>query len=189
MNPFIEMLKTRRSAPPMTLDGPPPTAEQIETLLTIASRVPDHGKLARFRFILFEGAAREKAGDIVADVFERKHHKADAKQIEQERMRLIYAPLVIGVVSRAGPHEKIPEWEQILTAGAVCMELVVAANAMGFATIWLTEWYAYDREVLNRLGVGANERMAGFVHIGHNDAPREDRLRPVLAEITTRFGG
>ncbi|HEY1736501.1 MAG TPA: nitroreductase, partial [Methylovirgula sp.] len=68
-------------------------------------------------------------------------------------------------------------------------ELVVAANAMGFATIWLTEWYAYDREVLNRLGVGANERMAGFVHIGHNDAPREDRLRPVLAEITTRFGG
>ncbi len=188
MNPFIEMLKTRRSAPPMTLVGPPPTAEEIETLLTIASRIPDHGKLARFRFILFEGEARKKASDIVAEVFAAENPKADAKQIEAERKRLSYAPLVVGVVSSAGPHEKIPEWEQTLTAGAVCMALVVAANAMGFATIWLTEWYAYDRKVLDQFGLAPHERMAGFVHIGHNDAPREDRLRPVLADIVTRFG-
>lgn len=187
MNAMIDMLKTRRSAPPMTLTGPGPTAEELETLLTIASRVPDHGKLGRFRFILFEGAAREKAGDIVAEVFACAHPEADARQVEAERKRLAYAPLVVGVVSSAGPHEKIPEWEQILSAGAVCMSLVVAANALGFATIWLTEWYAYDRKVLNKFGLAPHERMAGFVHIGRNDVPREDRLRPVLAEIVTRF--
>jgi nitroreductase len=188
MNATIDMLKTRRSAPPMTMVGPGPTAEELETLLTVASRIPDHGKLARFRFIVFEGEARLKAGEIIAEVFAARNPGADENALAIERKRLALAPLVVAVVSSAGPHEKIPEWEQILSAGAVCMSLVVAANALGFATSWITEWYAYDRAVLERFGLGANEKIAGFVHIGRNDSPREDRLRPVLADIVTRFG-
>ncbi|MGB8277617.1 MAG: nitroreductase [Methylovirgula sp.] len=188
MNATIELLKTRRSAPAMSLAEPGPTAAELETLLSVASRVPDHGKLAPFRFILFQGEGRAKASEIIAEVFAAAHPEADADQLRVERKRLALAPLVIAVVSRAGPHEKIPEWEQVLTAGAVCMNLIIAANALGFAAVWLTEWYAYDRAVLQRLGLASSEKIAGFVHIGRNPAPRDDRPRPALADIVTTFG-
>jgi nitroreductase len=188
MNATIDLLKTRRSAPALSLTEPGPTAEELETLLSVASRVPDHGKLAPFRFILFQGDGRLRASEIIADVFTAANPSADADQLRIESRRLSLAPLVVGVVCRAGPHEKIPEWEQIMTAGAVCMNLIVAANALGFATVWLTEWYAYDRQVLERFGVAENEKIAGFVHIGRNPNPREERARPALADIVTTFG-
>ncbi|HZD91997.1 MAG TPA: nitroreductase [Pseudolabrys sp.] len=184
----LELLKTRRSVKPMELNGPAPSAAELDTLLTIASRVPDHGKLKPWRFIVFEGEAREAAGGIIADVFRAKHPEATADQIDFERKRLSRAPLVIAVVSRATPHVKIPEWEQQLSAGAAAMNLVTAAHAMGFAASWITEWYAYDRDVLGKLGLGDNERIAGFVHIGHPQRPPEDRDRPPLSDIVTRFG-
>jgi nitroreductase len=187
-NATIDLLKNRRSAPAPSLMGPAPTASEIETLLTIASRVPDHGKLARFRYILFQGEGRECAGEIIAEAFKARNPQATEDQLRFERKRLL-APLIIAVVSRAGPHEKIPEWEQIMTAGAVCMSLVIAANAMGFATVWLTEWHAYDRGVLEQFGLDPSEQMAGFIHIGRNDNPREDRARPVVADIVTTFKG
>ena len=93
------------------------------------------------------------------------------------------------MVSRAGPHAKIPEWEQQLSAGAAAMNLVTAAHAMGFAASWITEWYAYDRNVLAKLGLGDSERIAGFVYIGRPAKPPEERDRPPLAEIVTRFNG
>ena len=184
----LALLKTRRSVKPMELNGPAPSAAEIDTLLTVAARVPDHGKLKPWRFIVFEGAARDAAGAIVADVFRATHPEATADQIDFERKRLSRAPLVIAVVSRAGPHAKIPEWEQELSAGAAAMNLVTAAHAMGFAASWITEWYAYDRAVLDKLGLAANERIAGFVHIGRPAKPPEDRDRPQLSEIVTRFG-
>ncbi len=184
----LELLKTRRSVKPMELTGPAPSDAEIDTLLTVASRVPDHGKLKPWRFIVFEGDARDAAGNIIAEAFRAAHTEATADQIEFERKRLARAPLVIGVVSRAGPHMKIPEWEQQLSAGAAAMNLVNAAHAMGFAASWITEWYAYDRSVLTKLGLGDNERIAGFVHIGRAAKPPEDRDRPPLAEIVTRFG-
>jgi nitroreductase len=183
----LELLKSRRSVKPMELSGPAPSAAEIETLLTIAARVPDHGKLTPWRFIVFEGDARLAAGEIIAEVFRAGHADATADQIDFERKRLARAPLVIGVVSRAGPHVKIPEWEQQLSAGASAMTLVIAAHAMGFAASWITEWYAYDRQVLDRLGLAANERMAGFVHIGRCERPPEDRDRPKLGAIVTSF--
>jgi nitroreductase len=185
----LELLKTRRSVKPMELGGPGPSAAEIETLLTIASRVPDHGKLAPWRFILFEGEAREQAGEAIAKIFRDGHADATPEQLAFERKRLARAPLVIAVVSRAGPHAKIPEWEQQLSAGAAAMNLVTAAHAMGYAASWITEWYAYDRRVLDALGLGAGERMAGFVHIGRAAKPPEDRERPKLADIVTRYGG
>src|SRR5471032_2782610 len=161
-----QLLKTRRSVKPMEMTGPAPTDAEIETLLTIASRVPDHGKLTPWRFIVFAGEARLAAGKIIADAFRATRADATPEQIEFERNRLARAPLVIAVVSRAGSHIKIPEWEQVLSAGAAAMNLVTAAHALGYAANWITEWYAYDARVLTGLGLGAQERVAGFVHIG-----------------------
>jgi nitroreductase len=183
----LELLKTRRSIKPVELAGPPPSAAEIDTLLTIASRVPDHGKLTPWRFIIFEGDARLAAGDAIVRAFRAKYPDAKPEQAEAERNRLARAPLVIAVVSRAAPHVKIPEWEQVLSAGAATMSLVLAAHAMGFAANWITEWYAYDRTALAALGLKENERIAGFVHIGRAKGPPEDRPRPPLGEIATRF--
>ncbi|MDQ6702833.1 MAG: nitroreductase [Pseudomonadota bacterium] len=187
MNDTIALLRARRSAPPAAMSGPGPTRQETEILLGLAARVPDHGKLAPWRFIVFEGEGRARAGAIVAEIYAKAHPGEDDRRVEAERKRFSLAPLVAGVISRAGPHLKVPEWEQILSAGAVCMNLMVAANALGYASIWLTGWYAYDRAVLARLGIAENERVAGFIHIGHADEPREDRPRPLLADIVTRF--
>ena len=183
----LQLLKTRRSVKPMELTGPAPSEAEIASLLTIAARVPDHGKLKPWRFIVFEGNARIAAGAAIAAAFRSNRPDATPEQIEFERNRLARAPLVIAVVSRAGPHVKIPEWEQQLSAGASAMSLVFAAHAMGYAASWITEWYAYDRSVLDALGLSANERMAGFVHIGRPAKPPEDRDRPALDEIVTRY--
>ncbi len=185
----LHLLKTRRSVKPMELVGPAPSAAEIETLLTIASRVPDHGKLAPWRFIVFEGDARLAAGEAIAKAFRADRPDATPDQIEFERQRLARAPMVIAVVSCAGPHVKIPEWEQHLSAGASTMSLVLAAYALGFAASWITEWYAYDRRVLDALGIKPKERIAGFVHIGRPRQPPEERDRPKLDSIVTNFKG
>ena len=183
----LELLKTRRSIKPIELAGPAPSAAEIETLLTVASRVPDHGKLVPWRFIIFEGAARLAAGEAIVAAFRAKYPQAKPEHVEAERARLARAPLVIAVVSRAAPHVKIPEWEQVLSAGAAAMSLVLAAHALGYGASWITEWYAYDRGVLAALGLEENERIAGFVHIGRPGAAPEDRPRPPLERIATRF--
>jgi nitroreductase len=185
----LELLKTRRSVKPMELIGPAPSQTEIDTIITIASRVPDHGKLTPWRYIVFEGDARLAAGGKIAEAVRATRPDATPDQIDFERKRLARAPLVIAVVSRAGPHAKIPEWEQELSAGASSMNLVWAAYALGYAASWLTEWYAYDRAVLDALGLGANERIAGYVHIGRPAKPPEDRDRPALDAIVTRYTG
>lgn len=184
----LDLLKTRRSVKPIELTGPAPGPGELDTLLTVASRVPDHGKLTPWRFIVFEGEARTKAGEAIASVFKTANPQATDEQIAFERNRLARAPLVVAVVSRAAPHVKIPEWEQVLSAGAAAMNLVTAAHALGFSANWITEWYAYDRKVLDALGLAPNEKIAGFVHIGRAAKPPEDRPRPPLTEIVSRFG-
>jgi nitroreductase len=187
MQDALDLLKTRRSVKPAELTAPGPTAAQLDQLLTVAARVPDHGKLTPWRFILFEGAARETAGEAIAGVFKADNPDADEARLMIERTRLSRAPLVVAVVSRAAAHVKIPEWEQVLSAGAAAMNLVVAAHALGFAANWITEWYAYDRRVLEKLGLAPHERIAGFVHIGTPVAPPQDRDRPPLDTIVSRF--
>jgi nitroreductase len=183
----LELLATRRSIKAVELSDPAPSPAEIDTLLTIASRVPDHGKLTPWRFIVFEGEARRAAGTAIAAAFKAKYPEAKPEHVEAERNRLTRAPLVVAVVSRAGPHAKIPEWEQVLSAGAAAMSLVLAAHALGYGANWITEWYAYDRGVLDALGLAPHERIAGFVHIGTPPGPPEDRPRPALNEIVTRF--
>lgn len=183
----IDLLKTRRSVKPMEMSGPGPSESELETILTLGARVPDHGKLAPWRFIVFEGDARSRAGDIFATIFKERNLAATEDQVEVERRKFMHAPLVIAVVSRARQHVKIPLWEQELSAGASVMNIITAANALGYVANWLTGWAAFDRDTLDALGLAPDEKLAGFVHIGRATRPVEDRDRPNLNEIVTRF--
>jgi nitroreductase len=187
MNETIALLTRRRSVAPHLLGEPGPTSEEIETLLTVAARIPDHGRLYPWRFIVIAGEARSRIGEAIGEAFRADNPDARPETLEFERNRLARAPLVVAVVSRAAPHVKIPDWEQELSAGAACMNLVVAANAMGYATSWITEWYAFDRRVLEALGLSPSERIAGFVHIGRPKEAPVERPRPDLADIVTRL--
>lgn len=183
----IDLLKTRRSVKPRDMSGPGPTAAELDTILTIAARVPDHGKLVPWRFIVFEGDARARAGELIARVFARNNPQASETDLETERRRLMDAPLVIAVVSVTRPHPKVPRWEQEMSAGASAMNLVTAATALGYVANWLTGWFAFDRDVLDGLGVAPNEKIAGFIHVGRSSKPNEDRPRPALSDLVTRF--
>ena len=187
MNDTIALLKRRRSAPPAIMTGPGPTQEELTTILTVAARVPDHGKLAPWRFVVFEGRARERAGRIALGIrLENKPDLNEAARAEELR-RFARAPLVVGVVSRAAPHVKIPEWEQVLSAGAACMNFILAAGALGFSATWHTEWMAYDTRFRAAIGLADHERVAGFIHVGKTTAAVEDRPRPPPQEIVTTF--
>jgi nitroreductase len=187
MNEVLDLLRTRRSVAPHLLTEPGPTADELDALLTIAVRVPDHGRLTPWRFIVLEGDARRRAGETIGAAYQADDPNADATRVAAERNRLARAPLVVAVVSRARPHVKIPEWEQTMSAGAVCMSLVIAANAMGFGTSWLTEWYAFDRRILDALGLEPDETIAGFIHIGRITTPGFGRHRDaVLTPCSTR---
>ena len=187
MNDTISLLKRRRSIPPPLMTGPGPTADDLATILTVASRVPDHGKLAPWRFVIFDGRARERAGRLALEIRLKDKPDLDESARAEEQMRFARAPLVVAVVSRAAPHPKIPEWEQVLSAGAVCMNMIVAARALGFSATWLTGWTAYDARFRAAIGLAEHERIAGFIHIGKAVAAIEDRPRPPLAEIMTSF--
>lgn len=187
MNETLNLLLNRRSTPPAGLTSPGPSAQELTTLLTIAARVPDHGKLAPWRFVVFEGEGRARAGQVLVDLARAKRRDATPEQIEAERTRMTAAPLVIAVVSTAAPHVKIPEVEQLLSAAACCQNLLIAADAMGYGACWVTNWFAFDRDALAGLGVKPSEKLVGFVHIGTRKERLEDRPRPDLAQIVTHF--
>jgi nitroreductase len=182
---LIEYLKTRRSMPAFQMKEPGPSKEEIEEILTLATRVPDHGKLAPWRFIVMTGDARKRITGELAAIAKGDKPDLSAEMIQVEETRFLRAPVVIAVVSRAGPHMKIPEWEQIMSAGAVCLNMVMAANALGYVSNWLTEWMAFDERAHRVLGVERGEKVAGFIHIGSTDFPVVERPRPVLADIVT----
>ena len=185
---MLKLMATRRSVPPAGLKAPGPSRPQIEELLRLASRVPDHGKLVPWRFIVIAGEGRERIGDVIAAAVRADQPGARPEQVEAERARMTTAPVIVAVVSTARPHFKIPLWEQELSAGAVCMALTQAACAMGFATSWLTGWLAFDRRVLGALGVRPDERIAGYIHMGSAAATPPDRERPDLAKIVSWYG-
>jgi len=182
----LDLLLSRRSGSAKTMRGPGPDADQLRKILAAGVRVPDHGKLAPWRFIVFEGEGRARMGAILAEVIAGERDTSP-ERIEQERKRFMRAPVIIGVVSRIREQIPIPTWEQELSAGAACMTMVVAAHAMGFVANWITEWCAYHPQVLAKIGLKPTERIAGYIYIGHPVEPLEDRPRPPVDAITTRF--
>jgi len=182
----LDLLLSRRSGSAKMMKGPGPNADQLRKILAAGVRVPDHGKLTPWRFIVFEGDGRARMGAILAETIAGERD-ISPERIEQERNRFMRAPIVIGVVSRVREQIPIPVWEQQLSAGAVCMTMVLAAHAMGFVANWITEWCAYNPQVLARIGLKPTERIAGYIYIGHPVEPLEDRPRPPVDSITTRF--
>lgn len=183
MTDTLALLATRRSIPAARIGAPGPDDAALTQLITIAARVPDHGKLAPWRFIRYPATDGARIGAWLAARQLARQPDAPEGQVAQTRARFTTAPVVVGVVSRAREHVKIPIWEQQLSAGAACMNLVVAATAMGFAANWLTEWYAYDAEAAAYLGAGDGERFAGFIHIGTPLDPPFERDRPALDAV------
>lgn len=170
------------------LSAPGPTAGDLDTILTCASRVPDHKKLVPWRFIVFEGEARQAFGDVLARTLDAEDKdRPSPARLEIERGRLSRAPTVVCVVSRVVSSTGAPEWEQILSCGAAAHNLCLAANAMGFGTCWITEWYSYSPGVRAALKLAENERVAGFVFIGTAKERQADRDRPALSDIVSRW--
>jgi hypothetical protein len=165
MTELLDHLLTRRSIPAIKLAAPAPSASQLREMLTIATRVPDHGKLAPWWFGLFQGVACKKIGTRLAALWRTRDPQVDDKRLHLERSRFCRAPLVIGVLSCAQAHPKIPQWEQQLSAGAVCMNLMHAATAHGYAR--------------------QRERFAGFIHIGSPTELPLERARPDVDKLLT----
>jgi nitroreductase len=182
---LIDYLRTRRSIPAFQMREPGPSKEEVEAMLTLASRVPDHGKLAPWRFIVYSGPVRERISLELAAIRKGDQPDLSEEMVKVEETRFTRAPVVIAVVSRAAPHAKIPEWEQVMSAGAVCLNLLMAANAHGYVSNWLSEWMAFDERAFPILGVQPGEKVAGFIHIGSTDFPVVDRPRPELADIVS----
>jgi nitroreductase len=184
----IDLLLSRRSGSAKAMTGPGPDSTQLRQILMAAARVPDHGKLFPWRFIVIEGEARTRFGAMLAEVLrETEPNAATEERLATERGRFERAPIVVAVVSKVRELIPIPVWEQQLSAGAVCQTMLLAATALGFVANWITEWPAYHPLVKERLGLKSGERIAGFVYIGHPAAPLEERVRPDMDKIVMRF--
>lgn len=186
---LVEFLKIRRSMPAFQMCEPGPSRAEIEDMLRLAVRVPDHGKLAPWRFIVYRGAERLEIGEKLLAMALAKKPDLSAEMIEVERTRFTRAPVVIAVISTAAPHTKIPEWEQVMSAGAVCLNLLMAANAYGYLSNWLTEWFAYDTAAHPLLGIAETEKVAGFIHVGSSTFPIVERPRPAIEDVVSWVGG
>jgi nitroreductase len=187
MSSPISFLTTRRSVSARFLGPPGPDPEQLRQILTAGLRVPDHGKLAPWRFVLLEGEHRRRAGEgLLAIRLDRGDVLAEEER-RAEVERFTSAPIAVGIVSRAAPHPKIPEWEQRLSAGAVCMNVLNGAHALGFAAQLLTDWPVYDAGARRFLGLEPWERLCGFIHIGTAKVAPAERPRPEPDAITTRW--
>ncbi len=183
----LEFLRARRSTPSRLLAEPGPDDAQLRQMLECAVRVPDHGNLTPWRLLLMRGHARLELGDFIAGLSARRRPE-ETKAIEKDRLRFSYAPLVIVVIASMHPAHKVPEQEQLLSAGAVCLTLLQAADALGFGAQWLTGWAAYDAEVSARLGVQApTERIVGFIHVGTARERIAERERPPLSACVSEF--
>ena len=181
----LDLLLSRRSGSAKAMSEPGPSPEQLAAILKAGARAPDHGKLFPWRFIVFEGDGRERFGQMLGDILEAEGERE--RQSDEEKKRFLRAPVVVGVISAARELIKIPLWEQELSAGAVCQNLLIAAHASGFVANWITEWYAYHPKVKERLGLKPGERIAGFIYIGTSTAELEERPRPEMEKIVSYF--
>lgn len=185
---LVEYLRERHSTPVAQIGEPGPSQQELESILACASRVPDHGKLAPWRFIVYRGDVRRTLGETFLEIMQTGSGELADVAREAELKRFLRAPLVVAVVSTAAPHVKIPQWEQVLSAGAVCLNMLMAANAHGYVANWRTEWIAYDDRTLRALGVKPGEKIAGFIHVGSSEFPIPDRPRPNLADVVSYAG-
>lgn len=184
----LNLLHSRKSASVKAMTEPGPTKAELQEILTCAVRVPDHGKLTPWRFILFEGAARAEFGKVMRKRWTALNPAHGEDMLAFVEKMLLRAPTVLIVVSTAAPHPKIPVWEQQLSAAAVCQTMLIAAAAIGVGCQWNTDWIAYDDEITRAMGLKPPEKVAGVIYLGTPEAPLEDRPRPDPMALITRWG-
>ncbi len=177
-NQALQLLKTRRSVLSRNLSTPGPDKQQLQTILEIASRVPDHRKLEPWRFIIIEGNLRKKLGNKFCEI-KQNSCQLTTEQISAEQNRYSHAPTVIVVVFSPVEH-KTPVFEQLLSCGAVCQHINLASSALGFCSQWVTNWCSFDKLAQKELGLEPHESIAGFFHIGTAQCTPNDRQRPDL---------
>ena len=182
----LALLARRRSMKLMHLAEPAPDAAMLDALIHLAGRVPDHGKIGPWRFVVIDGEARARAGEKLAKVIEHDEG-ADAHRIAAVRDTFLRAPSCVMVVSATVENKKVPRWEQELSAGAACFALLLAAHAAGYAGCWLTEWPAFDARARTALGLAEHERIAGFVYLGTPIASAIERVRADVSSRISRF--
>lgn len=172
-----DILALRRSPMPDALVTPGPNRAEIDRLVEIALRVPDHGRLNPWRLVLIAGDVKDRWVERLLALAEARE---DAAKVRVSTRKLASAPLVVVVVSAAAPGHKVPEWEQILSAGAVCMNLLNGAHALGYGANWLTGWHAYDAQATALLGLDEGQKVAGVVLVGSvaETAPPRPRAKP-----------
>ncbi|HEX3406622.1 MAG TPA: nitroreductase [Caulobacteraceae bacterium] len=182
----LAFLARRRSAAALTLTAPAPSDAELATLLRLATRVPDHGKLFPWRFVVLKGKAKQR---FIAGLEAIAAARPDREKLIAKLGKIKAPPLTVAVVSKAPAPGDIPEWEQRLSSGAVCMTLIIAAQAMGYGANWITDWYAYDPDAGNLLGLADGERVAGFVHLGASKETPLERVRPEVETLVTEWRG
>lgn len=179
----LQFLDSRLSVPSKQLAEPGPDDATLLRMLQAAVRVPDHGKLVPFRLLRIQGQARHALGEALAARTLQRDPQAPTAAIEKDRARFSHAPLIITVIARITPDHKVPEQEQLLSAGCVCFALLQSAQALGFGAQWLTGWAAYDEAIGRTLGLGENEKVVGFIHIGTPKLNVPERERPDAAAL------
>jgi nitroreductase len=179
----LDALDSRRSVPSKQLGEPGPDPATLARMLQAAARVPDHGKLVPFRYLSIHGQARHALGELLAARTLQRDPQAPQAAIDKDRARFSHAPLIVAVIARLIPDHKVPEREQLLTAGCVCFALLQSAQALGFGAQWLTGWAAYDEAIGQTLGLRENEKIAGFIHIGTPKLQVPERERPDAAAL------
>jgi nitroreductase len=185
----IDFLLSRKSPPISQLHEPAPDNAQIDLMIRVATRIPDHGLLEPWRFILYRGDVRGRIGAFFAKRAAEREGPLNEQRIAQEQARFTRAPLIIGVVSSPKPHERIPEWEQFLSGGNAAYSLVLAAHALGFGANWVSNWFADDAPSRAFLGLAPHERVVGFVHIGTYKTKVPDRPRPAPSVVMSEYSG
>lgn len=180
---LLEGLLTRRSVAPKDMTEEGPTAAELDHILTAAIRVPDHGKLGPWRIVTFDKTAQQAFGKVVAQRFSELYPDATDAQAAFEAARPTRAPLMVAVLCTPVESPKAPVWEQELSAGALCQNLLNACHALGYGARWLSEWIAFDDAILKALGGREGDRIAGFIYIGKAKEAPEERVRPTIAEV------
>lgn len=182
----LALLSRRRSSKVMQLSQPAPSAHELDALINLATRVPDHGKLGPWRFVVIDGEARDRAGAKLEEVIRNDDGVDDARR-EFVRGWFKRAPACVMVISSPRPNPKVPEWEQQLSAGAICFNLLLAAHALGYGGCWLTEWPAFDERARAALGLASEERVAGFIYLGTTQGDATERVRADASSRISRF--
>lgn len=187
----LRLLALRRSTPVAILSEPGPSAADLDAMLRLAMRVPDHRKLEPWRILIIEGEARVKLGEIFAAARKLRDPDVPDEKLAEEMKLPLRAPVIVCVISSPNHHDpkKTPVWEQQLSSGALCQNLLIAANAMGWAAVWITEDAAFDSHVHAALGMTGHEQVAGFIYLGTAKEKPVERQRPNVSSKATRWTG